>query len=862
MSVRSGSSRARVWVAAIAVAGFIAVAAAPGSAASSFSGLKQRDGLVRLSQRELLSNAAGKVEEGEGGEARSEILDSAESFAAPRNLPAEFGDADVGAARLAAVRAASRLPVVGGNWNEITDLPYDSDDPNYRDPVISNSGGGSGIVTGRMSAIATDGARVYIGAADGGVWRSTDGGDTWTPLTDDLPTTSTGALAVNPDDHSVWLGTGEANTAFENYLGTGIYRSDDYGDSWIRVGGDQLRGTMVARIVMDGNGMVYAATSSGIFRRPADAPTSQAWDLVLLPGTPGPFGFTYSNDVQVMPGTDGDTVIANIAWRGGHTDYNGFYVSHKSGDAGTWNRVRPNGIDRRDIGRSSFAYAADGSKLYALVESIQNYNYNPETALMGIYVSDTGDVAGPWTLIADNVTLANSPGSALTLGDGYSPGIQAWYNQFIGVDPGDADHVYVGLEEVYETTDAGSSWTTIGPYWNFGLPCGTVDLDNCPKTTHPDQHAVAFDGSQVWVGNDGGVWSRDLVGATQWDNHNTGLDTLQYYYGGAGAVKGGLAFSGGLQDNGGSLLLPGADTMVSPFGGDGGDVIVSPTDGFKIVHEYTYNDMWLTTNGGQSDGSTNAWREISPSCYAFTYTPDPCDPNPRFIAPFDADPKAPDDHWVTGGQYVWEDTQGWDTTCDASACDWQIVHDTGDGNTTTAIAVSGDTIYAGWCGFGCNPSPYFSTGIDTNVGGHWHTVVGPDITNGGRTPPQRYVFNLVIDPRDDTHVYALYSGYSRRWIKKGGTGQVYESYNGGHKWANITGNLPDAPADDLVVVNGKLVVATDVGVFITDKSDPGSYSRYGLGLPGAIPNDLQLLPGRTRILASTHGRGMWTIRTP
>ena len=222
MSVRNRSSRARVWVAAIAVAGFIAVAAAPGSAASSFSGLKQRDGLVRLSQRELASNAAGKVAEGEGGEARSEILDAAESFAAPRNLPAEFGDADVGAARLAAVSAANRLPLVGGNWNEITDLPYDSDDPNYRDPVISNSGGGSGIVTGRMSAIAIDGARVYVGAADGGVWRSTDGGDTWTPLTDDLPTTSTGALAVNPDDHSVWLGTGEANTAFENYLGTGV----------------------------------------------------------------------------------------------------------------------------------------------------------------------------------------------------------------------------------------------------------------------------------------------------------------------------------------------------------------------------------------------------------------------------------------------------------------------------------------------------------------------------------------------------------------------------------------------------------------------------------------------------------------
>ena len=321
-----------------------------------------------------------------------------------------------------------------------------------------------------MSAIAIDGARVYVGAADGGVWRSTDDGDTWTPLTDDLPTTSTGALAVNPDDHSVWLGTGEANTAFENYLGTGIYRSDDYGDSWVRVGGDQLKGTMVARIVIDGErhgvrGHELRHLPSAR-RRPhvaglgpgAAARNPRTLRVHVLQRRAGHAG-------NRRPRRSSRTSRGAVA----HTDYNGFYVSNKSGDAGTWKRVRPNGIDRRDIGRASFAYSADGSKLYALVESIQNYNYNPETALMGVYVSDTGDVAGPWTLIADNVTLATGTGSALTLGDGYSPGIQAWYNQFIGVDPerprprvrrargGLRDHRRRGHLD------------TVGPYWNFGL---------------------------------------------------------------------------------------------------------------------------------------------------------------------------------------------------------------------------------------------------------------------------------------------------------------------------------------------------------------------------------------------------------
>ena len=93
--------------------------------------------------------------------------------------------------------------------------------------------------------------------------------------------------------------------------------------------------------------------------------------------------------------------------------------------------------------------------------------------------------------------------------------------------------------------------------------------------------------------------------------------------------------------------------------------------------------MWLTTNAGRSDGSTAAWREISPACSAFTYTPDPCDPQPRFIAPFEADPKAPNKHWVSGGRYVWETTDGWRTHCSDTACDWKIMHDTGEASQIT-----------------------------------------------------------------------------------------------------------------------------------------------------------------------------------
>jgi hypothetical protein len=846
-------SRVRVLLSTVAVLALIGPAGAPGQAASPTFGsmLKRSAGLIRISQREIASNAAAK--EGEGGEeAKNEIQEGANQFAEPR-----FGPPG---ALQQAFDTASAIATTGGSWSEVTTQPYNADDLNFSDIVNSNSGAGWGLVSGRITALATDGAYLYTGAADGGVWRSTNGGKSWTPVSDRLASLSVGALTVNPADHSVWLGTGEANTSSDSYAGVGVFRSSDHGTTWRKVGGSEIDGQMVSKLAFDGRGNAYAATSAGLFRRSVGERIGRAWDLVLRPGTPGPFGFTFTNDVAVRPGTNGMTVIASVGWRSGYTDYNGFYQSTDGGD--TWARVDTRGIDAAEIGRASFAYASTGHRLYAVVESIHKILFNPETALMGVYVSPSGDLGGPWRLGAGSRELGNSPNNALGFGFGYSPGIQAWYNQFIGVDPQRPRHVYLGLEEVFESTDGGQRWSTIGPYWNFTLPCyAQGGPTNCAPTTHPDQHAIAFGGGRVWIGNDGGVYSRGLTGSS-WHDHNASLRTLQYYFGGVGRMpSGALGYWGGLQDNGTSFLRTNVPTMVSPAGGDGGDMIVDPGNANRAVQEYVGLDMSLTTNAGRAQGTPTGWREISPSCSAFTYTPDPCDPQPRFIAPFRADVKAPNSHWVAAGRYVWETRKGWTTHCSASACDWKIVHDTGEASSTTALAANGRTIYAGYCGFGCNPSDFFYAGIDTNYGGAWHTVAGPDVTNGGDPLPQRVVASLVVDPVDAGHVFAMYSGYSRHWIPGAGVGHVFESWDGGANWSDISGNLPDAPTDDLVISHGRLVLATDVGVFVTSAASPGTWTRYGSGLPNAIPNDLTTTPDGD-IVAVTHGRGMWQIPAP
>ena len=131
---------------------------------------------------------------------------------------------------------------------------------------------------------------------------------------------------------------------------------------------------------------------------------------------------------------------------------------------------------------------------------------------MGVYVSPSGNPAGPWNKIAESEQARRTSGSALQASAWYHPGVQAWYNQFLAVDPTTANHVYLGLEEVFETTNGGDDVEgRSGPYWNFDLPCcEPTALDNCPPTTHPDQHAVAIAGDTVYVGNDGGVYSRPL----------------------------------------------------------------------------------------------------------------------------------------------------------------------------------------------------------------------------------------------------------------------------------------------------------------------------------------------------------------
>src|SRR5690349_11516491 len=249
----------RFVLAVVAAAVLVAVAAL---AAASFSSSTSSSAPTRFT-KELREPSQGEARGGAGSESAEEIAIQdqwnearvAPGIVAPGGYSAAYGQ-------------LQSLAVAGGSWSELTKRPYDADDPDYRD-YYSNSSGGAGLVTGRMTGLAADSnGYVYAGGADGGVWRSSTGGGNWTPIADSLPSLSTGDLQLDPADGSLWYATGEANTGGTSYVGTGVYRlgnpkTGSFTPS-TRVGGNELESTTINAIRFAPT-KVWIATLRGIW---------------------------------------------------------------------------------------------------------------------------------------------------------------------------------------------------------------------------------------------------------------------------------------------------------------------------------------------------------------------------------------------------------------------------------------------------------------------------------------------------------------------------------------------------------------------------------------------------------------------
>src|SRR5581483_9650858 len=360
------------------------------------------------------------------------------------------------------------------------------------------TGAGSVSVTsGRVTAIAIDPRNsnvVYIGAAEGGVWKTTDGGLNWKPLTDDQASLTTGSIALDPQNpDTVYVGTGEENFSGDSYYGAGILKSTDGGATWTNIVGPFLRDRIGAMAVSPSvTGLVLCASQSGLWR---STDGGETWSQTL-PGT----GTSLMFDPR-----DGNSVFAALGNTGGSAS-NGVY--HSADGGLTWFKLP--GLSSpgvANIGRIQLALApSQPSTIYAQVQ-------NSSAAAFG-------NLLGIWKTTDGGITWTQLPIPNLA-----SWGNQLWYNTAIAVSPANADIVFSGATPIFRSLDGGTTWGGPGPFGPNRV------------ATHVDQHAFAFtpDGNKLYIGNDGGMYyTTDITAPASAINWNTLNDTLaitQFYPG-------------------------------------------------------------------------------------------------------------------------------------------------------------------------------------------------------------------------------------------------------------------------------------------------------------------------------------------
>jgi hypothetical protein len=434
--------------------------------------------------------------------------------------------------------------------------------------------------------------------------------------------------------------------------------------------------------------------------------------------------------------------------------------------------------------------------------------------LLGLYSTSDGGL---------NWYLTNAP-------DYCNP--QCWYDNAVRVDPVNPQVIWAGgsaaevdglfyVGQLLQSLDGGNTWQDISQGANG------ADL-------HPDIHAVAFsaDGSKVYVGNDGGVWSTSNVAANlvSWNNLNTSLAITQFYSGmSIDPSASALAF-GGTQDNGTQQY--GSNVAWQDPGpcGDGSWTAIDPSSFPDTVYAACAGsvDIWKSTLGG----GLGTW-------FSATFGIDPFDLL-NFVPPLVIDAFNPLTLYY-GTYQVYQSVDGANT--------WMPMLNSGTSGTLTAIAVApsgSGTVYEGSDG----GQVAITRNANLGLGLTWNTVT-PFSLN-------RYVTQIAVAPNSANTAYVTYSGFSGFTDTNG---HVFETLNGGSTWSDISGNLPNIPVNDIAVdpeLPGTLYVATDLGVFSTGNGG-ASWAIVGTGLPNVAVLSLKLHEVSRTLRAASHGRSAWDL---
>jgi photosystem II stability/assembly factor-like uncharacterized protein len=747
------------------------------------------------------------------------------------------------AALLLSVLVYAEQPVAAG--------PSDADPPwVWRQigpaPLRQDSVGLGGVVYDLAIDPRGTSDRIMYIATNGGIWKTTDGGATWSPKTDSMPSNSMGAVALDPNNPDiVYAGTGTLIDPLGiNFRADGVYRSTDGGDTW-RVRGRSTFGSVagcaatrnnqcglgISRIVVlpGSPNVVIAGTNNGLFR---STDSGLSWSAVTIPGAPNPNVTDLDVDTSLN-----SFVYASVAGVG-------IFRSADGGSTFTRNLLlRPGGPPAGTFSSIAFAQsnAPNNRTMYALLASSAPC---PSLSCPPLGIWKSFDFGRSW-------------GALPALGLGVCQAVCS-VDQSIGVDPVSPNIVHVGLIDYFISTNGGLSF----------LPQGIGHVDQVAITFSPTSHFESGRlASSVWVGNHGGVWKGTHPGGPvaacipilgcyyNWTSRNEGLANLGVVYADTGrgsAANNGFTYAG-IWDNGLASkgpTDPGTDWHLGRFG-DGGFVTVDPNNPQRAYG--SVNSVFFVTDSAGGDG----WTARIGGSPPFDGPPreNPADVTDTvWRVAIDTSSRAPAPPFTSQVLYALVGPALYRSTDAGRNFNQIVVWGGANPISPVAIAISASDPDVVWLGMSDGTLYWTKDAFST---------VEPPVLTGGPALP---VASVAINPENSSQVVV---GYGPDNTGAPTANPVWFTADSGQTWSDITGNLPALPVNSVMfdpsTSPASIIVGNDNGVmYTTDPSTGAAWSSLGTGLPTAyamqLAHDPSAVPQLVRV--GTYGRSVFQLTGP
>jgi photosystem II stability/assembly factor-like uncharacterized protein len=639
---------------------------------------------------------------------------------------------------------------------------------------------------------------LFIGAASGGVFKSTDLGENWTPIFDDQATLSIGDIAIAPSNSNViYVGTGESNAGggSQTYDGNGIYKSTDGGSSFEHLGLEESRAVGHMQVHPENEDILYVAAMGDLFANNSERGIyrtqdgGQNWEQVL-----------YINDstgaIDVCMNPQNPEILYAATWervrRPDYRSYGGdgsdIYKSTDGGD--TWTLLS-NGLPQgENIGRIGLTICdSQPNILYALIMDKTGY-------LDGVYRTD--DHGENW----EELPSGNLSSNFSSYG---------WWFGRIKTDPQNPDRVYALGLDIYRSLNGGQSWS----YASSG-----IHVDQQSLYIHPENPSLTI------AGNDGGLYISDDAGQSY--THMENLPISQFY-----TCEFDESFPerlyGGTQDNASMRTFGLENGWEAIYYGDGFGVLVDPSDNNYVYTESQYGNFVRSTSGGNY--FMNATSGINTN------------DNFNWNTPFCFDPSNPDILYI-GSERVYKSTNKASLWTPISE---DLTNGPATGNlvyhTISTIDVSplnSDVIYVG--------TDDGNVWVSQDGGSEW-TLISEEL-------PERWVTRVTPHTTEAGGIYVCFSGYRHNEY----LAHIYYSDDYGQNWEAITEGLPEIPVNDLIIDpenSTVLYCATDAGVYRKIGDEP--WHELATGMPVLVINDLDIHNPSRQLLAASFGRSMWSL---